>query len=213
MQIDCVRESGRAGVLLHPLRRRILERARIGPVSASQVAADLDLPRQRVNYHVRELAKAGFLRRAGSRRKGNMTEKLYEVEARGWVLDPAVLGSLGVDPDRLADTAGAAHLIALAARSQSEVARAAAEAEERGKRLATLSLDAELRFESARQRKEFTEALEQAVAQVVARHSSPARREDGKAGRGRPYRLILGCHPIPPEEGAPEHASKEGDGS
>ena len=49
-------------------------------------------------------------------------------------------------------------------------------------------------------------SFERAVAEVVARHSSPYRAADGSAGRGRPFRFIAGCYPIPPsaENGADE---------
>jgi hypothetical protein len=93
--------------------------------------------------------------------------------------------------------------MALCAQAQDELARASREAGARGLRLATLAIDAELRFESAEQRLRFTEALRDAVARVIAEHSSPARAPDGSPGHGRPYRLILGCHPIPPEPAAP----------
>jgi hypothetical protein len=33
----------------------------------------------------------------------------------------------------------------------------------------------------------------------VSRYASPNTRVDGAAGAGRPYRLILGCYPVPPK--------------
>ncbi len=63
--LECLTDSRRAAALLDPLRARILTLAR-GPASATQLGVRLNLPRQRVNYHVRELARAGLLKRAGS---------------------------------------------------------------------------------------------------------------------------------------------------
>ena len=49
-----------AASVLDPVRRRILT-ALQQPGSSSTVARALDLPRQRVNYHVRALEKAGLV--------------------------------------------------------------------------------------------------------------------------------------------------------
>jgi DNA-binding transcriptional ArsR family regulator len=205
-QLDFVAQPGRAAALLHPLRLRILE-ALAEPDSAAGVARRLRLPRQMVNYHVRELARAHFLQRAGQRRRRNMIERRFVATARGYVLSPELLGKLGLDARRVEDTFSAAYLLALTTQMQSELGRASREATTQGKRLATLSISSELRFESSDQRAEFTRALQQAVLEVVAHHASPAQLADGAPGPGRPYRLVLGCYPIPREASA-ESAQK-----
>jgi DNA-binding transcriptional ArsR family regulator len=196
----------RAAAILHPLRRRILE-SLAEPDSAAGLARRLHLPRQRLNYHVRELARAGLLRRAGRRRKRNMIEQCYVATARGYVLSPELLGRLGADPRRVEDTFSAAYLIALAAQLQAELGRASREAASQGKRLTTLSMNSEFRFESAGQRAAFARALQAAVVDVIGRLASPAQRADGSAGAGRPYRLVLGCYPVPPRETSAESAA------
>jgi len=187
-----------AAALLHPLRRRILE-SLAEPDSAAGLARRLRLPRQRLNYHVRELARAGLLRRAGRRRKRNMIEQCYVATARSYALSPDLLGRLGADPRRVEDTLSAAYLLALAAQLQGELGRASREAAAQGKRLTTLSMNSEFRFENAEQRARFARALQAAVLDVIGRFASPAERADGSAGAGRPYRLILGCYPEPPQ--------------
>jgi DNA-binding transcriptional ArsR family regulator len=195
--LEAVAEPRRAGVLLRPLRVKILGLAR-EPASATELARRLRLPRQRVNYHVRELARAGFLRRAGRRRRRNMIEQRYQASARAYVLDPALLGPVGAGTGTVGDALSAAALLALASRAQSEVARGMREAAAQRRRLATLSIEASVRFEGAAQRERFARALHEAVTEVVARHTSPFRRPEGGLGPGRPYRLFLGCYPIPP---------------
>ena len=51
-----------APLLIHPLRRRAYIEAVHGPVSAKDLAARLDVPLQRMSYHVRLLADGGLLR-------------------------------------------------------------------------------------------------------------------------------------------------------
>ena len=200
-EVECVRDASRAGVLLHPTRREILARA-LEPTSATEIAGRIGLTRQKVNYHVQELARGGFLRKAGRRKKRNLVEQRWVATARSYVLSPEVVGPLAADGRSVADKFSAAYLLALGARLLSELGRAMQEAAQQKKRLATLSIEAELRFESAAQREGFAQALREAVTRVVAEHASPAELDDGSPAPGRPYRLVLGCHPIPPADDA-----------
>jgi DNA-binding transcriptional ArsR family regulator len=206
--VGMVHDPAGAAALLHPLRRRILEALR-EPESAAGLARRLRLPRQRVNYHVRGLARAGFLERAGQRRKRNMIERRYVAKARGYVFSPELLGKLGADRRQVEDTFSASYLLALTSQVQSELGRASREAAAKGKRLATLSIASELRLESAEQRAGFAKALESAVVDVIGRFASPARLADGNPGSGRLYRLALGCYPIPPQSKKETAAGKD----
>jgi DNA-binding transcriptional ArsR family regulator len=195
--LDVLRDVAQAAVLLHhPLRLRILA-ALLEPDSATGVARRMNLPRQTVNYHVRELARARLLARAGRRRRRRMYEQCYVATARGYVLSPELLGKLAADPAQVADTFSAKYLLGLASKIQTELGRAAQLAAKEGKRLVTLSINTELRFTSPEQRAAFTEELQRAILGVVRRHSSLYRKDDGSAAEGRPFRLVLGCYPIP----------------
>jgi DNA-binding transcriptional ArsR family regulator len=196
--LQTVTSARRAGALLNPLRLQILALAR-QPASASDLARRLELPRQRINYHVRALERAGFLRAAGRRRKRNMIEQRYVASARGFVLSPTLLGPVGADWRDIGDTASGDYLLALAEQLRRDVERA--EREAGGERVSTVSLKSQFRFESAAQRAEFTRALREAVVSVIARHATPNRTEDGRAGRGRAHRLVLACYPVAEGEG------------
>jgi len=195
-QIDCVREVQRAATLLFPLRLEILRLAR-EPASSSDLAARLGLPRQRVNYHVRLLARAGFLRRAGRRRHRNMIEQRYVASAVAFLLSPELLGSVGPDWRRIGDPGSGAYLLALACQMEADLIRTAAKPGGAEKETA-LTLKSQFRFVSPAQREQFTAALREAVVGVIARHTSPA--PDGSGANT--YRLVLGCYPYLPETGA-----------
>ena len=190
-----VTERGRAAALLsHPLRTRILALAK-APASATEIAGRLGLPRQKVNYHVRQLARSGFLRRAGRVRKRNLIEQRYLATAHAYVLAPGVLGPVGGAGAVSEDALSAARLVALAGRAQLECLSAMESAASQGKRLATLSLAADIRFDSAAQRAAFTGALQNAVSDVIGRFSSGDRTPSGAPASGRPYRLLIACYP------------------
>jgi DNA-binding transcriptional ArsR family regulator len=214
--LDLVREPAQAAILLHhPLRLKILA-ALLEPDSATGVARRMKLPRQTVNYHVRELARARFLARAGRRRRRHLYEQCYVATARGYVLSPELLGKLAADPAQVPDTFSAEYLLGLACKLQSELASSVELAAAAGKRLATLSINTELRFTSPEQRATFTEELQRAVVEVAARHSSPFTKTGGSAAGGRPFRLVVGCYPIPPAkdpESQPQTAKNEGSAS
>jgi DNA-binding transcriptional ArsR family regulator len=197
-ELAYVADRRQATELLHPLRLRILNLAR-RPSSATELGKRLGLPRQRVNYHVRALARSGLLRPAGRRRKRNMIEQHYVASASAYVLSPEVLGPMAADWRGIQDTASAAYQIALAEQVRADVARAWQGAEREKKRLPTLSVKSQFRFQSAEERESFARALQEALVEVIARHTSPNLREDGSAAPGRAYRLVLTCYPYVPE--------------
>jgi DNA-binding transcriptional ArsR family regulator len=211
--LDLVREPAQAAILLHhPLRLKILA-ALLEPDSATGVARRMKLPRQTVNYHVQELARARLLARAGRRRRRHLFEQCYVATARGYVLSPELLGSLAADPAQVADTFSAKYLLSLASKLQSELARSVELAATVGKRLAALSINTELRFTSPEQRAAFAEELQRSIIEVAGRHSSPFTKADGSAAEGRPFRLVVGCYPIPPArelESQPPTAKDQG---
>ncbi len=199
--LEPVDDASRAELLLHPLRQRILSEARQAS-TAAEIARRVGLPPQKVNYHVRTLAQAGFLTPAGEARKRNLIEKRYRASAQSYVLLPGILGAMGPGASSDADRFGAAHLIRLGALLQDELASWLEPGVGRRKGPSTLSLDVQIRFDSPRQRAEFADELRRAVAGVVGGHSAPALDHDGQPLPGPSYRLVVGCYPIP--EPAPE---------
>jgi len=184
-----IEDLSQAAVLLDPLRLRIMTAAR-EPVSAADVARSLRLPRQKVNYHVRQLARAKLLRRAGQARRRNLVEQRYVASAAAYVLSPALLGPIAVGDGPAAGGFSAPRLVALAARAQADVSRAIAEASTRGLRLAATAVATDVHFDTADARRAFADALHAAVTDVVSRFGA-ARRESA-----RPYRLLVACYPL-----------------
>lgn len=197
--LEIVTDGNRAHALLDPLRLRLLALAQ-KPISSAEMATRLRLPRQRVNYHVRRLAEKGFLRRAGRQRKRNMVEQLYVAVARRFLLSPELLSPVEADWRDIPDAASAAHLLALTARVQADVIRGASAARSGGRRLSTLSLKSQFRFENAERRADFARALREALGEAIARHTRPDDEPpSGSASAGLPYRLVVSCYPLEPE--------------
>ncbi len=199
--VQLVSAAHQARHLLHDLRRRVLDLAAT-PRSATEIAAQLGEPRQKINYHVRELAQAGLLRHAEERRRGNLIEQRYQRTARTYALSADLLEQLASTPDAVEDRASAGYLLALAGRTQAEVGRWMEMAAREEKRLATLSLDLEVRFSSPTQRAAFASDLASTLADLVERHSTPP----AEAEEERPYRVVVGCYPRPRDTSADEES-------
>ena len=73
--LQIVRERGAVSSLLQPLRVRMLEFL-AEPESAAGLARKLEMPRQQVNYHLREMEKAGLVEQVAERRTGGLMERL-----------------------------------------------------------------------------------------------------------------------------------------
>jgi DNA-binding transcriptional ArsR family regulator len=186
--LDVISSPGRAAMLLDPLRLRLLEGLRL-PDSAAGLARRLRLPRQRVNYHLRELERQRLVELVGRRRRGNCTARILRATARAYVISPAALGEIGADPDLVKDRFSAAYLLAVASRTLREVGELDARAQKSGKRLATLTFEAEVRFASAEARAGFAEELAGALARLAAKY------HDGGAPGGREFRFVIAGHP------------------
>ena len=158
------------------------------------MGARLDLPRQKVGYHLNALADRGLVVEVDQRRHGGLTERIFGASASSYVVSPAALGEAGTDPRRVRDHLSAAYLIAVAARAVQEVGGLVRSAAAAGKRLPTLSVTADVRFRSAEERSAFADELAAAVRSLVARY------HDEHARGGRWYRVVGLAHPRPIEE-------------
>ncbi len=164
---------------LPPLRRAVLELLR-DPLSATEVASRLGESRQRVNYHVRALEKGGLVELVEERPRRGCTERVVRATADAVVVEPTVVGS-PAEQDRFAADA----VLANGARLVRDVAAARTAAAERGQRLLTFSIEAEVGFEAPADLERFTDALADRIAELAAEFGPGQRR----------YRVVVGGHP------------------
>lgn len=188
--VDIIADTERASALLHPLRLKILEGLE-EPDSAAGLARRLDLPRQKVNYHLRALEAEGLVEQVEERRRGNCVERVMRRAAPAFLIDPALLGRVAVEPEDFEDRFSTTYLLAVAARAIRELAVLRSHADAAGKRLATLTLQSEVRFASAQQRTAFAEELQESLRRLIEKY------HDDRAPRGRPFRLLVGAYPAP----------------
>ncbi len=200
--LELVQDASRAAVLLDPLRLRLMEELR-DPDSASGLARRLKLPRQKLNYHLRELESHGFVEMVEERRKGNCVERVMRATARTYMIDPATLGKLAADPAEIQDHFSSAYLLAVCARAIRDLAVLHPRAKKAGKKLPTMTLQTEVRFASASSQNAFAEELTREIGRLVAKY------HDEQAAGGRRFQLFLGSYPTITKKDAPTGSSEE----
>lgn len=191
--VEVIVEPEAAAAALDPVKARLLAELS-QPASAAALAARVGMPRQRVNYHLRALEAHGLVAVAEERRWGGLTERRLVATAASYVVSPAALGPVACDPDRSRDRMSASYAIAVAARVVRELGALWRRACRERKRLATLTLDTEIRFRSAAERADFTHELTAAIAALAAKY------HDEVAPGGRRHRVLLVAHPTPSKE-------------
>jgi DNA-binding transcriptional ArsR family regulator len=188
--LGVIHQAETASAALHPARRALLA-ALAEPDSAAGLSRRLGLPRQRLNYHLRALERFGLIECVEERRKGNCTERVLRATARSFVIAPQALGALGSTLEAAHDRFSASYAIATAARAMQEVSTLETAARAAKKRLATLTIDTEVRFATAERRAAFAEELSENIARLVARY------HDDTVQGGRRFRLVALSHPLP----------------
>lgn len=187
--ITYLEEPSEVRAALSPPRRELLTALR-EPASATQLAAALGLPRQRINYHLRVLEAAGLVELVEERQRRGCVERILRAKPGALVVDPAVM-STDDHQDRfthLQDQYAAEHLVGVAAGAVRDVARMQAKADESGKRLLTFTIEAEVRFAAPGDVHAFTDELTEAIRGTIARFDT---------ADGKPYRLVTGGYPAP----------------
>ena len=186
---EVIEDPAAAAVALDPVRSRLLAQL-AAPASAAELATRVGLTRQKINYHLRALEAHGLVREVEQRKWGGLTERRLVATACSYVVSPAALGPAATTPAHAEDRLSASYLIALAARVVREVGNLARAALRTQRRLATLSIDAEITFRSATERAAFSQELAAAIQTLAARY------HDDQAPAGRPHRIVVLAHPL-----------------
>jgi DNA-binding transcriptional ArsR family regulator len=154
---------------LSPLRRVLLEQL-AEPASASDLARRLDVPRQKLNYHLRVLERLGLVEQVDQRQRRGFVERRVRA----------------VDRDRFSS----AYLLTAASRMADDVAVLRERARAAGKPVLTFTAEIDVDFASPAQLRDFTERLADAVRRLAAEHHRP------DEPRARRHRVMIGAHPV-----------------
>lgn len=184
-EFHTVEDAAALQALAHPLRIRILEALR-APESAAGVARRIGEPRQKVNYHVKELERAGLVRQTGERRAGNFVETLYEAVARTVLISPRVAWSDPARLEALRAQISLERLVDVGEHVQRDAALLLDRAAFDGEQIASASVEADVHFASEDDRAAFLREYVDALRELCERYG---------VSEGAPYRVVMAAYP------------------
>jgi len=187
-RVSVLSESHRLAAVLSPIRRRVLQSLDT-PDSATGIARRLGIPRQKVNYHLRELERAGFVEIDETLQRRGCVERRVRLTSRAFVVSPDFLGGLAGDPDKIQDTFSSSYLVSAASRMVRDVAVLRDRASKVDQKLATMTLETEISFESPAAFKDFSKELAAQLARLTTEYNNPRSRSSRK------FRIVIASHP------------------
>ena len=188
--VEIIQEAKRAAAALKPPRPALLAALR-QPDSASGLARRLDLTRQRVNHHLRDLEEAGLVVLVEQRRRRGCTERVMMATAHQYLLSPELLGGIpDADPGTVLDHDHGdwPSLAVVAGRTIQDLGVLR---EHLGDEVPTLSIPTLVRFSSPTSFDDFVRELSQEVARLLTKY------HDESAASGRHW-FFLGAYPMAP---------------
>jgi DNA-binding transcriptional ArsR family regulator len=191
--LDIIDDPARARVALQPTRLRLLQLLE-RPQSAPQLAKTMDMPRQRVLYHLRMLEAQRLVEAQEHGSVGRRIDRSYVRTATSYAIAPKTMGGVAVDPKTVTDAFSTAYLSAVASRALNDLAALGRVAAESGKRVPTLTLETDVRFTSPAEQRRFADELATALTALAARYHHP------NAPQGRTFRVFACGYPAVPTE-------------
>lgn len=189
--VHVIDEGGAATSALHPLRLEILSEL-AEPESAAGLARRIGVPRQQLNYHIRQLEDQGLVKLVGERRVRNCMERLVQAVGRSYMISSAALGELGADPERIADKTSADYLLAVASQMIHDLAGLQYRTDHPDNHARILALRADVRFKSRTAQTAFAAELTEEVERLVTKYHVP------ETSERRLFRIHASAYPVPP---------------
>ena len=100
--LQMIRDPQAAALLLEPKRQ------------ATGLGKILEIPRQKVNYHLHQLERADLVEQLEIRKKGSVQKRLVRATATQYLISPEALGQLGASTSTRCDKFSIAYLVAAA---------------------------------------------------------------------------------------------------
>jgi DNA-binding transcriptional ArsR family regulator len=176
--------------LSHPVRLRMLDALR-EPGSAASVARAVGVSRQNANHHLKELERAGLIRKVGEEQTGNFVASLFRTVAPTIVISGRATWGDDRRASALREQLSLENLVNVGDRLGRDAAALLDRAAFDGEQIASAAVEAAVSFPDEASRTEFLREYLAAVGPLLDKHG---------ARRGAPYRVALAVYPDP--EGA-----------
>jgi DNA-binding transcriptional ArsR family regulator len=186
-EVHFIEQAEEASEILKPVRIEILSRL-AKPKTCPQLARELGLTTQKVNYHMNVLKAAGLVRLVEERRKRGTIEGVYQAVAKSFWFSPRLVARRG-GRERVRDQASLAYLLQLAEDLQLDIGHMI---ERRGDEPApSLGVNARIQLRDENDRHRFLEEIKEIFANLAQKYG---RSDDGPDNDRECYRLMLACY-------------------
>jgi len=200
--LDIIDDPTRARSALQPIRLRLLHLLE-RPQSAPQLAKAMEMPRQRVLYHLRKLEAQQLVEAHEHGSVGRRIDRSYARTATSYAIAPKTLGGVAVDSRTVADAFSSAYLSAVVGRALNDLAALGRAAAARGKRVPTLTLETDVRFATPADQRRFADELTTVLASLAAKYHHPG------AAQGRTFRVFACGYPAVPATSAEPEGGRD----
>jgi len=200
--VHVIDRADEASEVLKPARIEILSRL-AQPRTCPELARELGMTTQKVNYHMNVLKDAGLVELVEERRKRGTIEGVYQAVAKSFWLSPRLVAKLGRHA-RTKDQASLRYLLQLAEDLQLDISRLI-ERQQSDSR-PSLGVNAHIQLRDETGRAEFLAEVKEIFAHLARKYGG----SDGdSAGDRCGYRLMLACYAPPGEEEINHHENEE----
>jgi DNA-binding transcriptional ArsR family regulator len=187
-----IKDVEQATTLLKPVRLEILRRMD-EPRTCPELSEYFDSTPQKIYYHVKELEKAGLVRKVEEKRVRGTVEGYYQAQARSYWLAPQLIGQVG-NEQIAKDQASLRVLLDLAAEVHDDIGHLGNRASY-GEHVPSLSLSAHIHLPDKARRSQFLAEVQQIFQQLATKYGLPE--DDISITDEQGFRLVLMCYPKP----------------
>lgn len=190
--VHFIKQADEAAELLKPVRIEILKRLST-PRTCPELARELGMTTQKVNYHMNVLKGAGLALLVEERRNRGTVEGVYQAIAKSYWFSPHLVRSLG-NQERSRDQASLAYLLQLAEDLQIDIGRIIDDAET--KSIPSLGVNAQIQLRNGTERASFLAEIQGFFSHLAEKYGSAddGVADDSDAIEGERYKLMLACY-------------------
>lgn len=179
-----------ATTLLKPIRLEILQRLDESR-SCAELADYFGSTPQKIYYHVKELERAGLVRKVAEKRVRGTIEGFYQAQARSYWLAPQLVSQIGSE-QAASDQSSLRVLLDLAAEIHDDIGHLGNRSAS-GESIPSLSLSAQITLPDATRRAAFLAELQTVFKQLATKYGTPS--DEVAITDEQGFRLVLMCYP------------------
>jgi len=203
-EVHFIEQAEEASEVLKPARIEILSRLS-RPRTCPELAKELGMTTQKVNYHMKVLKLAGLVHLVDERRKRGTMEGVYQAVAKSFWFSPRLVTQLG-DRARTRDQASLAYLMQLAEDLQVDIGHMI---EREGSALTpSLGVNAQIQLSDENDRARFLNEIKEIFSHLAQKYGGSV---ESTHNDDDSYRLMLACYsPLKEKEGDQNKENENG---